>query len=166
MRGQVRGGLREAVQVSGSAAVNMVRSFGNTQVGGLVGRALAGHAAGSGGRQEVEAAGQRMQHSAVPRGGTRGPKPGTRPRDEVDPDDALDAPSHENERRKKIPDDIADAMGDGLEDLDDMNDYASSIIDGATTQTRASVPVRASAIPQSLRVRTRRTVSTPGAPTP
>ncbi len=51
------GGLRSALSSGATAAGSSLRSFGSTQMGGLVGKALAGRAAGSGGREAVEAAG-------------------------------------------------------------------------------------------------------------
>ncbi|HEX8347167.1 MAG TPA: RHS repeat-associated core domain-containing protein [Actinoplanes sp.] len=57
VRGLVGGGVREAISVGGSAAANTARSFGNRQVGGLVGRALEGRAASGSTREMAEEAG-------------------------------------------------------------------------------------------------------------
>ena len=55
VRGLVSGGLREAASMGSAAAVNTARSFGSTQVGGLLGRALGNRTAGSAAREAAGA---------------------------------------------------------------------------------------------------------------
>ncbi|MEU4244347.1 LamG-like jellyroll fold domain-containing protein [Actinoplanes sp. NPDC026619] len=75
------------------------------------------------------------------------------PRDEVDPSEPWNVPSETDEdRRKKLQDDIGDALGDGLEDMGDMNDYVSSIKDASTARSQASVPVKPPAVPSITQV--------------
>jgi hypothetical protein len=57
VRGLISGGVRNAMSMGSTAAASTFKSFGSTQVGGLVGKAMAGRAASSGGREAVEAAG-------------------------------------------------------------------------------------------------------------
>lgn len=54
VRGLISGGVRRAATTGAEAAVNTARSFGSTQVGGLVGRAVEGRAASSGARSAVD----------------------------------------------------------------------------------------------------------------
>jgi RHS repeat-associated protein len=62
-RGLVSGGLKEAAIMGRSAATSSLRSLGSTQIGGLVGRATAGRAAGSAGREAVESTGASFRSS-------------------------------------------------------------------------------------------------------
>jgi hypothetical protein len=57
VRGLISGGVRNAVSMGSTAAASTFKSFGSTQVGGLVGKAMAGRAASSGGREAVESVG-------------------------------------------------------------------------------------------------------------
>ncbi|HET6532887.1 MAG TPA: LamG-like jellyroll fold domain-containing protein [Actinoplanes sp.] len=57
VRGLISGGVSKAVSMGSSAAAGSLRSIGSTQVGGLVGKAMAGRGAGSMGREAVESAG-------------------------------------------------------------------------------------------------------------
>jgi RHS repeat-associated protein len=57
VRGLISGGVKQAAKMGGSAAASTFRSFGSTQVGGLVGKAMANRAASSAGREAVESVG-------------------------------------------------------------------------------------------------------------
>lgn len=66
VRGLISGGVRNSVRMGSTAAASSFKSFGNTQVGGLVGKALAGRAASSGGREAVETAGASCMRALAP----------------------------------------------------------------------------------------------------
>lgn len=148
VRGLIRGGMRQAVQAGGAAAANMARSFGETQVGGLVGRALASRAAGSAGREAVETAGASVSStaraSAEPKSGGV-PKRGNGPKrtqslDDIEAESPWNVPE-EFENRDGMADVIADADGDGLDDMGDMGDYVDSIKDASTAHAQAHASV-------------------------
>jgi hypothetical protein len=66
VRGLISGGVRNAVSMGSTAAASTFKSFGSTQVGGLVGRAMAGRAASSGSREAVESSGASCLTQAIP----------------------------------------------------------------------------------------------------
>ncbi|MCU7729892.1 polymorphic toxin-type HINT domain-containing protein [Actinoplanes sp. KI2] len=62
-RGLIKSGVKQAFEDGGAALASTARSYGNTQVGGLVGRTLAGRSAGSAGREAVETTGSSVESS-------------------------------------------------------------------------------------------------------